>query len=521
MLLLNVQSLRGKCDSLFLFLECMNFPDIILLTEHWLKPGECFCVDEYVLVTSFCRENSLHGGTLILARSSSNFCNNFVNVDKFNFLLSESIFEFSICYSKLDNIYIICIYRSPSARVDEFLERLDTLLSQLPVSTNIILAGDFNINHEDKRSVSTVLLANLLTSHSLDMHVNAPTRISRNSATTIDYMCSNIGEASCAVVSAGLSDHEALIGGFPLPLAKLRPKRRRGRVFSTAGYQRFHQLCLGVNWLGIEQSPFPFSTFYTVTRDAFERAFPLRWIKCKRMKRKPWITKGIKISAANLRSLNYMKKFSNDPNFLAYCKAYLKTYRKVVKSAKSRYYAERLAGAGNRQRESWSIVNELCCRSGRRIHNIEVDPDHLNNFYCSIATTLHDGLPPAGDPLLFLNGLSLRDSFSFFPTDFYEVREALSDIKNRRACGDDGISAEVLLRLPDAALNALAFSINSSWSSGRFPTCLKEALVIPLHKGGDLDNPSNFRPISLLPTLSKIFEKIVKKKCLSIFRGTI
>ena len=45
-----------------------------------------------------------------------------------------------------------------------------------------------------------------------------------------------------------------------------------------------------------------------------------------------------------------------------------------------------------------------------------------------------------------------------------------------------------------------------------FPECLKKAIVVPIHKGGSLNIPSNFRPISLLPIVGKIFEKVIHGK---------
>ena len=69
--------------------------------------------------------------------------------------------------------------------------------------------------------------------------------------------------------------------------------------------------------------------------------------------------------------------------------------------------------------------------------------------------------------------------------------------------------------LPECTLNHLTTLINESFQKGVFPNCLKTAIIIPLYKGGDKDEASNYRPIALLPTLSKIIERLVKKRFLS------
>ena len=53
--------------------------------------------------------------------------------------------------------------------------------------------------------------------------------------------------------------------------------------------------------------------------------------------------------------------------------------------------------------------------------------------------------------------------------------------------------------------------MNISLHSGKFPYVLKEARVFPIHKGGPSENPSNYRPISILPIVSKVIEKHVAK----------
>ncbi len=58
----------------------------------------------------------------------------------------------------------------------------------------------------------------------------------------------------------------------------------------------------------------------------------------------------------------------------------------------------------------------------------------------------------------------------------------------------------------------LTFTINTSLTTGVFPQVWKHALVIPLFKKGDQESVNNYRPISLLPVLSKIVEKIVSNQ---------
>ena len=59
--------------------------------------------------------------------------------------------------------------------------------------------------------------------------------------------------------------------------------------------------------------------------------------------------------------------------------------------------------------------------------------------------------------------------------------------------------------------------INKSFCSGVFPDCLKKATIIPLYKKGDKFKMENYRPISLLPYLSKIFEKCLYARIYNFF----
>lgn len=200
----------------------------------------------------------------------------------------------------------------------------------------------------------------------------------------------------------------------------------------------------------------------------------------------------------------------------AYFNKYRALYRRLVGVAKNTFYSDRLQRASNKQRESWAIVKDIINRDhSQTFTDDQISPDMLNKFYCTIAENLTKKLDPPSDPLSYMSPISVQDSFYFTPTNLTELKETISSIKNKNASGDDGLSAKLFLALPDAALTVLCEAINVSWETGVFPSCLKSAKIIPIYKSGVTGDPSNYRPISLLSTLSKIIEKLTKSRIAS------
>ncbi len=95
------------------------------------------------------------------------------------------------------------------------------------------------------------------------------------------------------------------------------------------------------------------------------------------------------------------------------------------------------------------------------------------------------------------------------PVDTNTVILAVKDLKQTNSVGSDDIQ----LKFVKDALYIIAFYltciINTSLVTGVFPTAWKHAIVVPVYKNGDAENVNNYRPISLLPIISKILEKIV------------
>ena len=87
--------------------------------------------------------------------------------------------------------------------------------------------------------------------------------------------------------------------------------------------------------------------------------------------------------------------------------------------------------------------------------------------------------------------------------------EVLNNLKQKLSCGHDGISSRLLKASKTAVCKPLTLIINQTLTSGIFPDTLKIAKIIPLFKKGDKTLLENYRPISILPAISKNFERIM------------
>ncbi len=94
-----------------------------------------------------------------------------------------------------------------------------------------------------------------------------------------------------------------------------------------------------------------------------------------------------------------------------------------------------------------------------------------------------------------------------------EITKTLQKCRNRSAPGEDQISYFILKNLDRENLSNIALIYNSCLKTGYFPNAWKQAKVVMLPKPGkDLTKPTSYRPISLLPAMGKIFERIVASR---------
>jgi hypothetical protein len=95
------------------------------------------------------------------------------------------------------------------------------------------------------------------------------------------------------------------------------------------------------------------------------------------------------------------------------------------------------------------------------------------------------------------------------PTTETEIKYIIKTLKTKNSTGYDGISSRILENCMDVISRPLSHIINESFKQSIYPERLKYALVRPIYKMGERTDISNYRPISLLTTFSKIFERVM------------
>ena len=174
-------------------------------------------------------------------------------------------------------------------------------------------------------------------------------------------------------------------------------------------------------------------------------------------------------------------------------------------------------------KKTWSLINNIIRpnSSQRNISEIKTNDgiitesksiaEAFNNYFVSIGKDISDSIPSSGDHLKFMRG-NINSSFFIQPTDAQEVFSMISNLEPKSCNSVNDIPVRVLKRVNYVICHPLSTIINQSYSVGIFPEMLKVAKVIPIPKQGDLSLTQNYRPISLLNTFSKIFEKLMYKR---------
>ena len=133
-------------------------------------------------------------------------------------------------------------------------------------------------------------------------------------------------------------------------------------------------------------------------------------------------------------------------------------------------------------------------------------------YFCSVAQSLKSKALPLNNCVWKYTKKYKNRSLTFFsfrPVTVQEVNKHLKNLKRNKAVGLDNLPPGFLKDTANIIAEPLMHVINQSLSSGIIPNDFKVGRVVPLFKSGSSSNIDNFRPISVLPLVSKILEKCV------------
>ena len=146
---------------------------------------------------------------------------------------------------------------------------------------------------------------------------------------------------------------------------------------------------------------------------------------------------------------------------------------------------------------------------GKTITDPKLITNSFNSYFGSIAQKTKNNIKQSNK--CFSDFLTSPNTRSFFisPTDKGEVSDTIKNLNNNKSVGPMSIPSAILKQIAPTISAPLSKIINLCFETGLFPTCLKTANVIPVHKKESKLNINNYRPISLLSNIGKMIEKLM------------
>ena len=490
-LLSNVRCLTNKMDEVRLLLGRHNL-DFTVFTESWLDNSVS---DAAVNVDGFKpvrrdRVGSRGGG--IITYLKEDLCASLIGHQEVPSLQScES--EFLILFIEKYELLLVTIYHAfwnnvtaNDRAISCITDIIDFGLLKYGPRLRVILCGDFNDLRHHYADISRLTLLKSL--------VDFPTR----GLNCLDQVFTNFA-TDCKPICLpplGLSDHSVV---FWQPCLSSSPpvKKIRVRRMTHAHLSSFMHAVAEYDWVKLAQSCDSLdesaSLFTNCLFNLFDCSFPLKTVRIRHDEPK-WMKPSLKI-LINDRDRAFfngqVSKYSRLRNEVISHVRFLKS--NFINSSVS----------SNNSKRTWSalrLISGHVSTSSQRCAET-IGPEAFNrsfvsNFQSSSELLEQFVLPVTGAPSLVTE------------------REVLSFLKKvpNKSCGPDGIPPWIFRRCALFLCPAVTYLFNRSLQECHVPSCFKLANVVPIPKTKTTKLASDFRPISLLPILSKIFEKVIVKK---------
>ena len=416
----------------------------------------------------------------------------------------------------IKKVAIGVLYRAPKIPYSVY-ENLHTALIKIYAKyEDTILLGDFNSNWLLQDCPNTrSLVTNFSEPFALTQLINSPTRITDKSRTLIDLIfVSNpqnvLFSNTCDV--PGVSDHNFTYLAYSFKKLKFKPFYITKRNFKDVVWADFNR--------DLEEQPWENTLCVTSINDKvcilenmitsfLDKHAPIEKIRITKNDVTPWVTKQAKelMDARDDFKLNF-----NVSNDVRDWEDYRKTRNSVtslLRTEQSKIIHNEINQKVSRPKEFYKSLRKLkILPHKKKRKRINFSAKKLNAaFSANNNAEVNQELINEQIALLYRKNPPCIHKFNFRNVDEREVCKIVAGLKSN-SCGVDGINSHILKLLIKRLSLVITDIVNTTFRTRIFPDRWKLALVKPLEKVNFPKDESDFRPISLLCTISKIIEKI-------------
>ena len=469
-------------------------------------------------------------------------------------LVSNRITDLSICNHDIESLFICIentnqpltfgiIYRPPNGNIDNFFSQLESIMSKVPES-NSIVTSDFNVNllsnkHKEIRRFENVVFGNcfiplisLATHHKPGCNPSCIDNILVNSYEKV--LKSGILDINVSHHSPVISFYNDFVNEETNPKVNVIPKFD----YCESNMITFNdKLSIKLSNLSMECNEYGFTSFTECLKDTIKECFTVNenMIKSKRNRLiNPWITNGL-INSINQNHFLYKvwKKSTKsnadqitcDINYKRYSE-FRKKLKYLINSAKKIYYSEQFDKAYGNSKKTWKLINEIRGKDttkikpsflvdGKIVRDRRIIANEFNKYFVSLATNLNNSVENSFSDGIRITNVPhfstymknhITDSIFLTECNIDEVIEKINELNNNKA---SDISIKILKSCAHSIAPYLCQFYNTFMFEGKFPAILKTGQITPIYKKGNCQLFDNYRPVSTLPCLGKIFEKLI------------
>ena len=512
---LNIHSLRNKLDELRLFCN-EHKPHVLSLNETWLDENitdEELHLPDYNIIR---RDRDCFGGGVAVYIAVHLQFNLINNENSSNI---EALW-FELTPPKSKKILFGSLYRPPNSDASVFSGEIESMLTNYSKDDNeAILLGDFNFDMALNSSGLKPKAKNFLRitrAFDLTQIISECTRITEHSRTMIDLFFTTRPELYCSgVIPVGFSDHCAIFGIRKLHRIKLPPpKIVEARNYKHYDPEIFRADLSRVPWDVIEFESNPddaWNSFKDLFMSVADSNAPVvtRRVRGRSL---PWITHTIK-DLMKRRDYHHKKAIhtNNELHWSSY-KRLRNAVSMKLRKEKANYYSKQLSEKQD-SRKLWKTLNELL--PNKKQHAAANAPaaekltaTSFNEFFTSVAEKLCGHFKGKPMPKLWTPRVTENFVFQKVSTNF--VCKELTKLKLTKATGLDGHTARLLKDAAPVIAKSITYLVNLTISTGVIPSEWKDARVTPIFKSGARNDENNYRPISVLPLVSKVMEHAIQ-----------